>query len=254
MLQLIDSHCHIDFSAFDADREQVIEHCQQQGINKLIVPGVTQSGWEKLINLRQQYPLIQVALGLHPCFVEQHQDHDLDILQRHIEQYKPIAIGEIGLDFFIHKSDKEHQLYFFKEQVRLAEKFQLPIILHARKAHDEILKVLRTSSLVGGIVHAFTGSLQQAEHYQKLGFLFGVGGALTYPRAQKLQTLFSKLPLESIVLETDAPDMPLVGQQGQRNSPENIPLVLAKLAEIRQQSTQLVAASTTANCKQLFGL
>lgn len=254
MLQLIDSHCHLDFDNFDTDREAVLSHCEGLGITDIIVPGVDHKSWPKLIEICAQSPMLHLALGLHPMFMHSHQADDIEALEWALNDYQPIAVGEIGLDYYLHGHDKAAQADLFEAQIQLAEKFELPVILHVRKAHDAVLKVLRKHTLKGGIVHAFNGSLQQAEHYQKLGFLFGVGGAVTYPRAQKLQALFRDLPLDAIVLETDAPDMPLVGHQGERNSPEMIPTILAKLADIRSETESQLAAATTDNCKQLFGL
>lgn len=254
MMPLIDSHCHLDFSDFDPDREQVIHHCAELGLRHIIIPGVTRDRWPRLLELCQQQPMLKPAIGLHPMFMQQHRQTDLSELEQALADHQPLAVGEIGLDFFLPHQDKQAQTDLFIAQIRLAETFELPVILHVRKAHDEVLKILRQSSVKGGIVHAFNGSLQQADFYMEQGFLFGVGGAATYPRAQKLQRLFKALPLDSIVLETDSPDMPLAGHQGKRNSPEMIPDVLEKLAEIRQQPADLIARETTRNCQRLFNL
>lgn len=253
MLHLIDSHCHLDFHTFDHDREAVLSRCVEQGIRDIIVPGVTHNSWPRLIDICAQNSMLHLALGLHPMFMHEHQSSDVEALDWAINDYQPIAVGEIGLDYYLPGHDKKAQMALFEAQIKLAEKFELPVILHVRKAHDEVLKVLREHSLKGGIVHAFNGSMQQAEFYHKLGFLFGVGGALTYPRAQKLQGLFKALPIDSIVLETDAPDMPLAGHQGERNTPEMIPIILDKLTEIRGETRSQIATATTRNCKQLFG-
>ncbi len=254
MMHLIDSHCHLDFDAFDEDREKILSECASSGIQQIIVPGVTVSQWPKLIKTCAQYPALRLALGLHPMFMAEHKPDHIDQLRTALTKNKAIAVGEIGLDFFVADADKEAQSELFKKQLKLAAEFNLPVILHVRKAHDEVLKLLREIKVPGGIVHAFNGSLQQAEHYQKLGFLFGVGGALTYPRANKLKTLFSQLPEEYIVLETDAPDMPLAGYQGERNTPERIPIILSTLAELRSVSEASLAAATTANCQRVFHL
>ena len=252
-MYLIDSHCHLDFPCFDNDRDVILERCQQQGIKQIIVPGVSRQSWEKLLNLCQHTAMLHPALGLHPVFLSAHQtDVDIAALETAIQQHSPIAVGEIGLDFFIADHDKAKQLALFSAQIELAETYQLPVILHVRKAHDEVLKVLRQHSLSGGIVHAFNGSMQQANAYMKLGFVFGIGGALTYSRAHRLHRLFSTLPLEHIVLETDAPDMPLANQQETRNTPENLPQILTTLATLRSISPSLIAQITSANCQRLF--
>lgn len=253
-MSLIDSHCHLDFADFDADRQDVLQRCSDLGVNHIIVPGVSRESWAPLIKTCADYPQLHPALGMHPMFMHQHQTDDLQLLATSIEQNNPVAVGEIGLDFFLPGHDKAAQIALFEAQIELAQDFELPVILHVRKAHDEVLKVLRKSALKGGIVHAFNGSMQQAEFYMQQGFLFGVGGALTYPRAQKLQRLFTDLPLDAIVLETDAPDMPLAGHQGERNSPEHIPLIAETLAELRHEEVSTIAATTTANSQRLFNL
>ena len=252
MLPLIDSHCHLDFADFDEDRDDIIHYCQLLGLTDIIVPAVTCARWPQLIAICDQSPVLHYALGCHPMFMTEHPEDALDQLDKAITRFKPLAVGEIGLDFYLPGHNKKSQLALFEGQLKLAEKYQLPVILHVRKAHDEVLKLLRQIPLKGGIVHAFSGSLQQAQQYQGLGFLVGIGGALTYPRAQRLQGLFSQLPLSQIALETDAPDMPFCGHQGERNSPEYIPLVAEKLAEIRGESMADIAAQTSANVRRLF--
>ncbi|MDT8309833.1 MAG: TatD family hydrolase [Methylophaga sp.] len=254
MLPLIDSHCHLNFTDFDVDRDAIINDCQALGLTHIIVPAVTCKHWPQLINICQQSPILHYALGCHPMFMDQHPDDALLQLDFAIEKFQPIAVGEIGLDFFLPGQNKKAQSALFEGQLKLAEKHQLTVILHVRKAHDEVLKLLRQIPLKGGIVHAFSGSLQQAQQYRKLGFLLGIGGALTYPRAQRLQGLFSELPLSQIVLETDAPDMPFCGHQGERNSPEYIPLVVEKLAELRGETMADIAAQTSTNVRSLFAI
>lgn len=253
-MHLIDSHCHIDFSDFDHDRDQVLAHCLDLGVKSIVVPGVTETSWPRLIDICAQSAMLLPALGLHPMFMADHHADAVQALAQFIEDVHPIAIGEIGLDFYLPEHDKQAQTSLFIEQLKLAQKYDLPVLLHVRKAHDQVINVLKRFPVKGGIVHAFSGSKQQADHYQKLGFLFGVGGAITYPRATRLQSLMSELPLSSLVLETDAPDMPLAGQQGQRNTPENIPTTLDALVKIRSESKQQIADTTTHNCQRLFGL
>lgn len=258
MLHLIDSHCHLDFNCFDADRTTILQSCAKAGIKTIVVPGVTTDNVQRLVDLKATSPLIEIAFGCHPMLMNVHAEASVAVaaLSASVQQHQPIAIGEIGLDFYqpTSSAEKKAQLNLFEAQLDLAQQVGLPVILHVRKAHDEVLKLLRQKQLKGGIVHAFSGSLQQAEIYAGLGFLVGIGGALTYPRAQRLQKLFKTLPLTQIVLETDAPDMPLCGQQGQRNTPENLSLILDTLAELRQETKQQVAAVTTDNCRQLFAI
>ena len=254
MLHLIDSHCHLDFADFDVDRDAILQHCLQLGIKKIVVPGTTVANWPRQIALCQHSPQLALALGCHPMFMSEHPADAIQQLDQAIQQYKPVALGEIGLDFYLPDFNSKQQLSLFEAQLDLAVKNALPVILHVRKAHDDVLKLLRKKALPGGIVHAFSGSAQQAEHYRHLNFLLGIGGALTYPRAQRLQRLFTELPLSQIVLETDAPDMPLYGYQGQRNSPENIPIILEKLSQLRGETVEHIAEVTTINCRQLLSI
>lgn len=254
MISLIDSHCHLDFQLFDVDRDDILAHCQQLGVNDIVVPGVTADKWERLLELCDQSDLLHSALGLHPLFMDEHTAEHLVQLKSLIASVHPIAIGEIGLDFYPPDHDKEAQINLFTAQLKLAQSAQLPVLLHVRKAHDQTISLLKRHRVAGGIVHAFNGSLQQAEQYQKLGFVFGVGGVITHAKATRLTTLFSQLPLSSIVLETDAPDMPLAEMHDQRNTPENIPVILAALAAIRSESKQDIATITTANAKRILNI
>lgn len=253
-MYLFDSHCHLDFDVFDHDRDEVLKRCQQLGISNIVVPGVTAESWDSLLMVCRQSNVLHPALGLHPMFMSKHQSHDLLQLSDYVEKYQPIAIGEIGLDFYIDDHDKQNQLDLFEAQLIIAHDNNLPVILHVRKAHDQTLKLLKKHKITKGIVHAFSGSKQQAKLYIKQGFLLGIGGAFTHDRATKLRSLFSNLPLTSIVLETDAPDMPLSGQQGQRNTPENISTIVEVLAQLRHETIQDIAAITTNNCQQLFDI
>lgn len=253
-MYLIDSHCHLDFDAFDHDRDDILLHCQELGVKDIVIPGVTANTWRRLLTLCQSSTLLHPALGLHPMFMDEHRPEHLSQLADYIAENNIIAIGEIGLDFYIPNHNKEAQIELFTEQLKIAQTAKLPVLLHVRKAHDQTISLLKQYPVSGGIVHAFSGSLQQAEHYQKLGFALGVGGAITHHRSTRLRSLFSTLPLSSIVLETDAPDMPLSEMKSQRNSPENIPKILASLADIRSESYQELALATTHNSRQVLDL
>ena len=254
MMHLIDSHCHLDFEQFDIDRDSVLSHCEILGVQTIVVPGVTAEHWNRLLEICEQSPLLLPALGLHPMFMAQHRPEHLKQLSELIKKHNIVAIGEIGLDFYLPDYDKDAQIHLFTEQLKIAQHAQLPVLLHVRKAHDQTISLLREYPVRGGIVHAFSGSRQQAEQYRKLGFLFGVGGAITHSRATRLRTLMSELPLSCLVLETDSPDMALSGMQGQRNTPENIPLILESLAQIRTESREDIAQATTHNCQRILRL
>lgn len=251
-MKIIDTHCHLDFAAFDADREAIIEHCKQLGVSQIILPAVDSEGWDKLISLTDRYENLYPALGLHPVFIDKHQESDLDLLEEKVTKYHPLAIGEIGLDFFIKNTDREKQINFFSRQLDIAASHHLPVILHIRKAHDEVLKILQKKNITGGSCHAFNGTLEQAKKYMEMGFKFGFGGTLTYPNARKIHQLAKELPLESIILETDAPDMTGFNHKGERNSPEYLPEALEALVNIRQEDIETIVRQTTENARELF--
>jgi TatD DNase family protein len=251
-MRLIDTHCHIDVAAFDEDREAVLAHCRQQGISRIIVPGIHAAGWDHLDRVCQSYPGLYPAYGLHPVYLDEHKAADIDRLAIRLQERRPVAVGEIGLDYFLTELDRQRQQALFEAQLELALAAQLPVILHVRKSHDVVLSTLRRIPVRGGICHAFNGSLQQAQQFIDLGFKLGFGGMLTYERSHKLRRLAQQLPLESIVLETDAPDMTVQSHHGERNSPEYLPECLAALATARGEAEEVVAAQTTANAEALF--
>ncbi|MBD3670291.1 MAG: TatD family hydrolase [Gammaproteobacteria bacterium] len=253
-MTLIDTHCHLDVEAFDTDRDAVLSRCRDNGIEQIIVPGITAHGWDKLIQTCTAHDGLHYALGLHPVYTAQHEEADLQRLQERVAKQRPLAIGEIGLDFYIDKPDKERQIHFFEAQLVIARDHDLPVIVHVRKAHDQVLKSLKRIGVRGGTSHAFNGSLQQADQYIELGFKLGFGGMLTFERSNKLRRLARELPLSSLVLETDAPDMTVASHRGERNSPEYLPEVLTSLAEVRGMDIDETAAATTHNARELFGL
>ena len=245
-MMLVDSHCHLDFPEFDDDRAELIRRCGELGIQRFIVPGVRASSWQHLYEVSQCHLEIIPAYGLHPCFVGQHTPEDIVRLEKLITAYHPVAIGEIGLDYY-QKQEKQQQIEFFSEQLRLAEKYHLPVILHVRKAHDDVLRLLKQKKLVGGIVHAFNGSEQQAAQYNELGFLLGFGGTLLNKNARKITNLAKKLPLQWMVLETDSPDMAPAEQANRRNTPLTIYPVANALAFLRRVTLAHIAEVTTEN-------
>jgi len=253
-MPIIDTHCHLDVAAFDPDRSQVLQRTRAAGVCAIVVPGIQADGWPGLLRLCDIESYCHPALGLHPVFLEQHAPGDLDALQQRLQSRRPVAIGEIGLDFFVRELDPGRQTDLFEQQLDLAEHFDLPVLLHVRKAHDQVLGALRRRHLHGGIAHAFNGSLQQAHKYLDLGFRLGFGGMLTFERSRKLRDLARQLPSRALVLETDAPDLTVAAHQGERNSPEYLPDCLAALAEVRGESSAAVAACTTDNARQVLGL
>lgn len=254
---LIDSHCHLDFPEFDADREAVIAHSQALGVEKMLVVGITRQHWPRLWDVINSHPNLYGALGLHPYFLHEHQDRDIQALAEQLQRYhlhpKLCAVGEIGLDFFLPDLDRQHQIHLFEQQVALAAEFNLPVIIHSRRANAQVTAILKRAQLPrAGIIHAFSGSYEEAMEYIKLGFLLGFGGAATWPRATRLQSVLQRLPIDSIALETDSPDMPPHWLAGQRNSPEQLPRICEHLAQIYGISAAALAAHTSDNVRRLL--
>ncbi len=251
-MNIIDTHCHLDVADFDLDRDKVINHCHEQGISKIIVPAIESKTWGKLLDLCKAEKGLYPALGLHPVFIEQHQTDDVNKLEQLLETQRPVAIGEIGLDFYIKELDQQQQTHLFETQLQIAKDHDLPVILHVRKAHDQVLQLLKKIKVKGGFSHAFNGNEQQANHYINLGFKLGFGGTLTYENAHKIHHLAKTLPLEAIVLETDAPDMVVNSHRGERNSPEYITDCLTSLAKIRNEDVEFIARQTTQNANDII--
>ena len=249
---LIDTHCHLDVADFDLDRDQVLAQARAAGVSRILVPAIQAAGWPGLISLCQREVGLFPALGLHPVFLEKHQTKDLIELERLIATVQPVAIGEIGLDYFLPDLDRARQQYLFEEQLKLAAHADLPVVLHVRKAHDQVIGCLRRIRIRGGIAHAFSGSIQQAHQYLDLGFKLGFGGMLTFARSSRLRALAQALPLDALVLETDAPDLTVAAHQGERNSPAYLPDVLFALAQVRGQDPEFLAAQTSNNALGVF--
>lgn len=246
----MDSHCHLNAVPLLAQQAQILSACAAQQIF-CIVPATRSLDYAALSQLAEQSTHLAFALGIHPYFVVQHDVAQISQLRIDCLQALPtgklVAIGETGLDGFLKQLDWAQQQAFFQAQLALACELGLPLILHSRQAVDAVLQQLRRYRPVGGIAHAFNGSLQQAEQLIKLGFKLGFGGAMTYPRALHLQKLARELPLESIVLETDAPDMPPIFARDVPNSPLYLPQIAAYLADYRGVSLLDIQQHTTHN-------
>ncbi len=254
-MELIDSHCHIDVEAFAVDRAEVLASCRQSGLIGLVVPAIQRSGWAGLLAVCHQHSGLYPALGLHPVFLEHHQTADLAALEKRLaESNDLVAVGEIGLDYYIADLDRKRQGALFDAQLAIAKAANLPVILHVRKAHEDVLSLLKHHRVKGGIVHAFNGSIELAKQYQALGFKLGFGGSLSYARAKKLRTLAKALPLTAIVLETDAPDMVGEKYRGQRNSPAYLPDYMAVLSELRDEPIEAIAKATCHNVRLALAL
>ena len=280
-LRWLDSHCHLDAPEFDPDRTAVIQNAQSHGVAWCVMPAVQAKDFLSLQKLAQEFQQ-PYALGIHPLYVPQAQEQDLNFLAQCIKaaltkdaqglrsDARLVAVGEIGLDFFVpalcEPAMREKQEFFYHAQLKLAQKFKLPVILHVRKSAEELLKGLRRHGVQGGIAHAFNGSFQQAQTFVEMGFALGFGGSLTFDRALQLRRLATELPLSALVLETDAPDIPphwLYKTQAERksehglavqarNEPSQLPRIGAVLAQLRGLAVSDIAAATLANAKRVL--
>jgi len=260
-MQFFDSHCHFDFSEFDGDRDNIWRDCQARGVRQLMIPGVSLSSFTAAAAIAGQYEGIYTAAGLHPWWVEKdlgaadvvlNPSSIHDRLLARLVNPKCVAVGECGLDAVINTSLPLQQ-QVLDIHLQVASETGLPLIIHCRKAHNELVVQLKTRKLsAGGVIHAFSGSYELATAYWEMGFRLGIGGTITYERANKTRQAVKKLPLEALLLETDAPDMPLYGRQGEPNSPVNIPAIAQVLADLREEPVAIIAAHTTRNARQLF--
>lgn len=251
----VDTHCHLDAPEFTGLTAQVVADALVVKVSRIVIPAIDRRDFQTVKTLSDAYPHCTYALGIHPLYVEQATEQDLELLKTTIEQSMSdprfVAIGEIGLDFFVPELKEEplksKQIHFYAEQLKLAKAYGLPVLLHVRRSQDIILKYLRQIKVVGGIAHAFNGSFQQAETFVNLGFKLGIGGAMTFPRSLQIRRIASELPLSALVLETDAPDIPPAWLNKGMNTPDQIPRIGQTLAEIRQLPVEDIARITTQN-------
>ena len=255
MQTIVDSHAHLDHAAFTADRQQVIARARASGVEMLVIPAVDQTSWTGIRQLcatdRHLYP----AYGLHPLCVGNCASTDVHALSAWLDAGDAVAIGETGLDFHAQSPDRELQRQYFKAQLQLARERDLPVIVHGRGAFEEVILSIREAGTdLRGVVHSFSGSQQQAGRLWDMGFSIGIGGPVTYERAQRLRRIVANMPVEFLLLESDAPDQPDAGIRGQRNEPARVAAVARCVAGLRGESPATLAAATTANACRLFGL
>ena len=251
-MRLIDSHSHFDAAEFDADRVAAHARAVAAGIDAQVVPAVDAAGWPKLKAVCAQLPGLFPAYGLHPMYLASHRREHLHELRGWLERERPVAVGECGLDYFVEGLDAEAQSFYFDGQLRLARDFDLPVVVHARRAFDAVIATLRRFMPLRGVVHSFAGSQAQAEQLYKLGFLLGIGGPVTHERANRLRCIVATMPIEQLLLETDAPDQPGAAHRGERNEPAHLVEVLDVVANLRNMPREELAAATTANAERLF--
>jgi TatD DNase family protein len=253
-VRLVDSHSHFDAAEFDADRAQAHARAMQAGVTRQVVPAVDAAGWPKLKAVCAEYAGLFPAYGLHPMYLASHRPTHLRELRGWIERERPVAVGECGLDFFVEGLDADAQGACFEGQLKLAREFDLPVIVHARRAVDPAIAAIRRIGGLRGVVHSFSGSAEQAARLHTLGFLLGIGGPATHERANRLRRTVATMPLEQLLLETDSPDQPGASHRGERNEPAYLPDILDVVAGLRAMDPADVAAATTANAERLFGL
>lgn len=251
---LVDSHSHFDAAEFDGDRIAALERARAAGVRRQVLPAVTAASWPKLRGICMEQQGLFPAYGLHPMYLPDHRQQHLDDLREWIERERPVAIGECGLDFYVEGLDADAQHRYFDGQLALAREFGLPVIVHARRAVEAVIVAIKRIGQLRGVIHSFPGSQEQAQQLWKLGFMIGLGGPVTYARANRLRKLVATMPIEHLLLETDAPDQPDAAHRGQRNEPARLPIVLQTIAGLRGESEADVAAATTANAERLFGL
>jgi TatD DNase family protein len=255
---LIDTHTHLDFDDFDADRQAVLNHCKHLGVERMVVLGVYQRNLQRVWDLALSEPQVYAALGLHPIYLDEHRPEHLQELRDRLAALaghpKLCAVGEIGLDYYVESLDREQQQKIFDSQLQMAADFNLPALLHVRRSHADTIATLKRFKLRrSGIVHAFAGSREEAKEYIKLGFKLGLGGAATWPQALRMHRVIAELPLDSVVLETDSPDMAPAMFAGIRNSPEHLPDICTALAELMSIPAERLAEASTASAYEVFG-
>ena len=251
---LIDSHCHFDAQAFEIDRDAVQDRAHKSGVRTIISPAVTAASWPQLQRVTAEYPHIYPAYGLHPMFIDQHQHGDIAALEQWLDREKPVAVGECGLDFYDTQDNRKQQMKYFEGQLSLASNRKLPVIIHARKAVEAVLQCVHQYLGLRGVIHSYSGSLEQARLFIDRGFYLGFGGPVTWPKSTRLQKLIRALPLEAILLETDAPDQADASHRGERNEPSFLPVIAEKIASLKGLEFEDVASATTKNTIELFGL
>lgn len=256
----IDTHCHLDAAEFDADRDAVVAAARAAGVSNIVIPAVDADNFGRVRELAHRHGL-SYALGIHPMCSAGSGAADLAALRAALDANRDdprlVAIGEIGLDHFIVGLDRDRQAEIFAAQLKLAREFELPVLLHVRRAIDSVLKHLRTRPVQGGIAHAFNGSEQQASAFIELGFKLGCGGALSFDRALRIRRVLGAAPLAAIVMETDAPDIApqwlyrtaeaRASGATMRNASAELPRIAAVLAGLRGIAPEVLAAATTAN-------
>jgi TatD DNase family protein len=255
-----DTHCHLEAPELAAEQDSIVRRAAAMQVSRIIIPSINRQGFAEVRQLAHRYPNCAYALGIHPTYIADATEDDLrqlrSLLENGMADSRLVGIGETGLDFYLPELKegplREKQEYFYIEQLKMARDYGLPLLLHSRRAVDIILKYLRQIKTPGGIAHAFNGSFQQAYTFIELGFMLSFCGTLTYERAQHLRRLAAELPLDAIVIETDAPDLPPAWLKERPNKPEMLPGIGAELAALRNMTPEALAETTTANALKVI--
>mgnify|MGYP000194527757 CR=1 FL=1 len=256
-VKLFDTHCHLDLPELAAEQARHWRDARQAGVAALLIPAVEQVRWQALLALKQQQSDWQIALGVHPWWAQTHDLSAVSSLERLLAEHNDVvcAVGEIGLDFALNTDSFAKQAALFSAQLALAKKHNKPVILHHRKSQPQLLAELKRQQFTeGGILHAFSGSQQQGKAFVDLGFKLGIGGTITYDRAEKTRKTVAKLPLSCFVLETDAPSMPLSGFQGGINTPSQLAVVFQAFCQLRSESAEQIAKTLWQNSCEVLRL
>jgi len=251
---LIDSHVHADDARLQPDLADVLDAARSHNIAAQVVPAVRHRYWPRLKQLCDAHADLFPCYGLHPCYYAEHTDAHLQELPLWLGKEPAVAVGECGLDYAIAGADKGQQQHLFAAQLALAREFNLPIVIHAVKAVEDVIRMIRASGHYRGMVHSFNGSVQQAGRLIDLGYMLSFGGAVTHTRAKRLQAMVSEIPLDALLLETDAPDQPPAHYPRQRNEPAYLVDIWQAVAKIRSEDAETVAHATSQNARRLFAL
>jgi TatD DNase family protein len=253
-MKLIDTHCHLDDPVFDNDRDHVLSSAQELGVNAIIVPGIKQAWWPRVKRVCDSSENCFSAFGFHPMFMQDHLPQHVDMLEEWLSREKPVALGECGLDFYIDNPERETQTTLFEKQIVMSVAHDLPLIIHARKSVEQVIGMVKRHPDCRGVLHSYSGSLEQARILSDRGFYLSFGGPMTYPGSTRLRKLVAELPLESLLLETDAPDQPDAGIRGQRNFPGRIKSIFDEFCKLRAEPVDEIEDRLLSNATRLFRL
>ena len=256
LVMLIDSHSHLEMPEFKKDLEEVIQRAKASGVGYIFTVGTEKKDWMRALEIAHSHPSVYAILGVHPHNVKEIDDRTYSTLRDLCRDGKVRAYGEIGLDFYRNLSPREVQLMRFREQIGLAKELGLPIVIHDREAHQQTLEILKSEKAEksGGIIHCFSGDYEMAKECIEMGFYISVPGSITFKNAERFEAVVKQLPLESLLVETDAPFLAPVPFRGKRNEPSYVRYTAEKVAEIKKVSFERVAEVTTENALRVYRL